>query len=66
MIKNEIGKTSDEILSPREVSRWLKTSRAWPYTAVARGLLPYYKIGGKLLRFKKSEIEEFIERSKVK
>ncbi len=60
---------SDEILSPAEVSKWLKTSKPWPYQMAHRGLLPFYKMGStekkKLIRFRKSDIEEFLESSRV-
>ena len=54
----------DEILSPREVSRFYKVSRSWPYTEAKQGLLPYHKLGEKLIRFKKSDIEAFLEKSR--
>jgi len=55
----------DEILSPRELSKLWKLSRSWPYTAVKRGLFPHYKLGGKTLRFKRSDIEKFFEDCRI-
>ena len=59
----------DEYLSPAEVSRLLKVSKPWPYTMAARGLIPHYKMGStekkKLIRFRLSDLEEFMERSRV-
>ena len=54
----------EEFLSPKELSNFLKVSKPWPYIMVKRGLLPYYKMGG-LIRFKRSDIEVYLERSRV-
>ena len=54
----------DEILSPKELSKILKVSKPWPYVMVKRGLLPYLKMG-KLIRFRQSDIEKFLEESRV-
>jgi putative molybdopterin biosynthesis protein len=54
----------DDFLTPKEVSKLLKVSKPWPYAMVKRGLLSYYKMG-KVIRFKKSDIEEFLERSRI-
>lgn len=50
----------EEFLSPKELSRLLKVSKPWPYIMVKRGLLPCYKLGG-VIRFKLSDIEDFLE-----
>lgn len=60
----EEGKV-DEFLTPGDVSRWLKVSKPWPYVMVKRGLLPCYKLGGRPIRFKRSDIEEFLQQSRV-
>jgi excisionase family DNA binding protein len=54
----------EELLSPKELSKLLKVSKPWPYIMVKRGLLPYYKMG-KVIRFRLSDIEAFLERSRV-
>lgn len=54
----------EEFLSPKEVCKLLKVSKTWPYKMAKRGLLPHYKFGS-LIRFKKSDIEAFLEKSKV-
>ena len=53
-----------EVLSPLEVSRLLKVSKPWPYLMAHRGLLPYYKMG-RVIRFRKDDIEEFLRRSRI-
>ena len=54
----------EEFMSPKEVCKLLKVSKPWPYITAKRGLLPYYKLGA-VVRFKKSDIETFIERHRV-
>ena len=55
----------EELISPKELSKFLKVSKPWPYIMVKRGLLPCYKMG-KVIRFRWSDIEDYLERSRVK
>ena len=54
----------EELLSPKELSRLLRVSKPWPYIMVKRGALPYYKMG-KVIRFRWSDIEAYLEQCKV-
>jgi excisionase family DNA binding protein len=54
----------EALISPKELSRLLKVSLPWPYIMVKRGQLPHYKMG-KVIRFKWSDIENYLERSRV-
>ena len=54
----------EELISPKELSRLLKVSKPWPYIMVKRRLLPCYKMG-KVIRFKLSDIEAYLERSRI-
>jgi excisionase family DNA binding protein len=54
----------EELISPRELSNLLKVSKPWPYVMVKRGVLPCYKMG-KVIRFKWSDVEAYLERSRV-
>ena len=54
----------EELISPKELSRLLKVSKPWPYIMVKRGFFPYYKMG-KVIRFKWSDIEAYLEQSRV-
>jgi excisionase family DNA binding protein len=54
----------EELISPKELSKLLKVSKPYPYLLAKRGLIPYYKIGD-TIRFKLSDVEAFLERSKV-
>ncbi len=49
-----------EFISPEELARYLKVSRPMPYLWIKKGLLPYVRIG-KIIRFRKSDVLEFIE-----
>jgi excisionase family DNA binding protein len=55
---------NDEYLSPAEFSKLLKVSRPYPYVLASRGLIAYCKIG-KLIRFKMTDVQEFLQRSRV-
>ncbi len=54
----------EEYLSAKEVSKYLKVSKSWPYVMAKRGILPYYKVG-KVTRFKGSDIEAVLVESRV-
>jgi excisionase family DNA binding protein len=54
----------EELISPVELSKLFKVSKPWPYVMVKRGLLPCYKMG-KVIRFKKIDIEDYIERCRI-
>jgi excisionase family DNA binding protein len=54
----------EEYLTSKELSRYLKVSKPWPYVMANRGILPYHKMG-KVIRFRRSDIEAFLERSRV-
>jgi excisionase family DNA binding protein len=58
------GDKLEELLSPKELSKLLKVSKPWPYLMVKRGLLPCYKMG-KVIRFKRNDIEDFLKKSRV-
>jgi excisionase family DNA binding protein len=53
-----------EYVTPKELSTLLKVSRAWPYVMIKRGALSYCKLG-KVIRFRRSDVEEFLSRSRV-
>ena len=53
-----------ELISPKELSKLLHVSKPWPYIQIKRGLLPYYRMG-KVVRFKWSDVEAFLERSRI-
>lgn len=61
------GKGTPALLSVTDLSELLGVPPSWVYRRTARGhpeSLPHYKLGG-LLRFKREEIEEWVEQHRV-
>lgn len=54
----------DEILDIEDLATYLKMKKASVYNLVERGDIPFYRIG-RLLRFRKSQIDEWLESLKV-
>ncbi len=52
---------TDEILTLKEVAKYLKLAEKTAYRLVAEGKLPGFKVGGSW-RFRKFDIEEWINR----
>jgi len=55
---------TDEILTLKEVAEYLKLAEKTAYRLAAEGKLPGFKVGGSW-RFKKEDIESWIERNKT-
>jgi len=55
---------SDEILTLKEVAEYLKLAEKTAYRLAAEGKIPGFKVGGSW-RFKKKDIETWIEKSKI-
>lgn len=53
----------DEILTLEEIADYLKLAKKTAYRLAAEGKLPGFKIGGSW-RFKRADIEQWIEESK--
>jgi excisionase family DNA binding protein len=51
----------DELLTVDEVCAWFKVATSWVYDEVEAGRLPYVRIGRQHLRFRRSELRQFIE-----
>jgi len=58
-----IDTMTDEILTLKEVAAYLKLAEKTAYKLAAEGKLPGFKVGGSW-RFKKQDIESWIEKSK--
>ncbi|MBL4753719.1 MAG: helix-turn-helix domain-containing protein [Flavobacteriales bacterium] len=54
---------TDEILTLKEVAQYLKLAEKTAYRLAADGKLPGFKVGGSW-RFKRTDIEQWIEQSK--
>jgi len=58
------GIMTDEILTLKEVAKYLKLAEKTAYRLTAEGRLPGFKVGGSW-RFRKADIEKWIEKSKT-
>lgn len=56
---------SDEILTLKDVARYLKLTEKTAYRLAAEGKLPGFKVGGSW-RFKKEDVLDWIEEQKAK
>ncbi len=56
---------TDEILTLKEVAKYLKLAEKTAYKLAAEGKLPGFKVGGSW-RFKQSDIESWITEQKQK
>ena len=58
----------ERLLTEKQVSKLLTISvdtlRAWRKRKNKDGTLPYFKVGTKLVRYRRSEIEEFLNKNK--
>lgn len=55
-----------EVMTADELSEYLAISKSTIYKLTSRQEIPHYKPRGKLLYFKKSEIVEWVSKSKIK
>jgi excisionase family DNA binding protein len=50
----------DELMTVRELSKWLRLSESHIYSLVSKKKIPFNKVGGKVL-FDKQQIKNWIE-----
>ncbi len=60
-----IQQSTPIFLSPDQLAKLLKLSKATVYRLIEKRALPFYKIGGSL-RFKQNEIMEYVEKCRIK
>jgi excisionase family DNA binding protein len=56
---------TDEIMTLKDVAEYLKLAEKTAYRLAAEGKLPGFKVGGSW-RFKKEDVEKWIEEKKTK
>lgn len=56
---------NDEYLNVQQAAAFLKRSRGNIYNLVSAGKLPHFKPGGKSVLFRRAELEQWIENSRV-
>ena len=54
-----------DIFTSEEAARYLGVSRSWLYNLTAKKLIPHYKPIGRMCYFKRVELEEWLQQSKV-
>ena len=54
-----------EIFTSEEAARYLGVSRSWLYNLTTKKLIPHYKPMGRMCFFKRVEVEEWLQQSKV-
>ncbi|MFT6300565.1 MAG: excisionase family DNA binding protein [Saprospiraceae bacterium] len=57
--------SEDEILTIKELARYLKIAEKTAYRFVSEGRIPGFKVGGSW-RFRKSEIDRWIKEQELK
>ena len=56
----------EEFLTAKEISRLFKIHPSTPYKWIKRNAIPYFRVGEKCLRFKRSDVEFFIAEGREK
>jgi excisionase family DNA binding protein len=62
---NNRNEDKDTIFTPETLSKYLQVDTSWVYKQVSLKTLPYFK-SGKYTRFKKKDIEKWIENQTVR
>jgi excisionase family DNA binding protein len=50
----------DEMLTVEELCSWFKVSKDWVYDEVEARRLPYVRLGRRHLRFRRRELEQYL------
>jgi len=53
------------LLTIEEVMKFMKISRSTVYRLMKTGILPYVKLSPRLIRFRKRDIEEMLNRFRI-
>ncbi len=54
----------ETFLTPDELSKILKVSRAWIYKLCDQDRIPFFRLAAKVIRFNPGEIEAWMEESR--
>lgn len=58
------GLITDNLITPNELADFLRISKPSVYRLIEKRTIPFCKIGG-VLRFRKNDIDEYIEKSLI-
>jgi len=65
-IQNQLSENTDKPLPFQEASEYLNISKSYLYKLTHQQKIPFYKPNGKKIYFKKSELEAWLLRNRVK
>ena len=51
----------ETFITPDELSKILKVSRVWVYKLCDQGRIPFFRLAGKVIRFREEEISQWLE-----
>jgi excisionase family DNA binding protein len=60
------GQDPDELFDVKGLSQYLGVSPDWVYKKTALKEIPYIKLGGGLIKFKKSQVEKWLGEQNIK
>lgn len=60
LISANILSTTKEVLTAEEAARYMGMSMSYVYKLTNRGLIPFYKPTGKMVYFKRTELEQWL------
>lgn len=64
MISDNLSIYHKEMLTSEELCRYMGIEKRHLYNLTCRNEIPYYKPGGKMCYFKRSEIEEWLQQNR--
>ena len=53
--------TLESLLTVHDVCTWFRVQPEWVYDEVEAGRLPFIRVGRRLLRFRRTELERYLE-----
>lgn len=56
----------EKLLSYQDLEIWLNVPRATLYSLVHRRAIPHHRLGGRLVRFEETRIQEWLDSDKVR
>lgn len=60
LLSANITNSTKEVLTAEEAARYMGMSMSYVYKLTNRGLIPFYKPTGKMVYFKRTELEEWL------
>jgi excisionase family DNA binding protein len=65
-IQNQLSENTDKPLPLQEASKYLNISKSYLYKLTCKQQIPHYKPNGKKIYFKRTELEEWLLKRRVK